>query len=61
MKKRNPEPESKPGFIRKTVTIPGELSGFVERETEKPAHAGNLSSYIRSLILRDREEKLKAA
>ena len=48
-------------FVRKTVTIPEELSDFTDEQVSQPEHAGNFSSYVRSLILRDRKEKLQAA
>ena len=48
-------------FIRSTVTIPAELVGFIGRRVGDPVHAGNLSSYIRSLIIHDREQQQKEA
>lgn len=43
------------GFIRKTVTLPDEVAEFADSQAAKPEHAGNVSSYVRSLILQDRE------
>ncbi len=48
-------------FIRKTITIPAEVVPFAEEKAASPEHAGNLSSYIRTLILADRAKALKAA
>lgn len=48
-------------FIRKTVTIPSELEEFSGEQTAKPEHAGNFSSYVRSLILRDQRQIEKKA
>jgi hypothetical protein len=55
MKHRTKQIKNRPGgFVRKTVTIPADLAGFVEQQKNFPEHAGNLSSYLRTLILRDR-------
>jgi Arc/MetJ-type ribon-helix-helix transcriptional regulator len=43
-------------FMRKTVTIPSDLKHFVEERVAHPKHAGNLSSYVRNLILEDRAQ-----
>ena len=43
-------------FMRKTVTIPNDLKHFVEERVADPKHAGNLSSYVRNLILEDRAQ-----
>jgi len=45
------------GFIRSTLTIPQELSDFIEAQKNQPAHAGNLSSYVRGLIIADKLAK----
>lgn len=57
------KPKQRGGFVRKTVTIPGEITPFAEERTASPEHAGNFSSYVRTLILKDKaeQEKLKAA
>ncbi|HEV2350829.1 MAG TPA: hypothetical protein VG028_13390 [Terriglobia bacterium] len=47
-------------FVRATVTIPAELAAFVETRKNDLAHAGSLSSYVRSLILQDRQSREKA-
>ena len=47
-------------FIRKSVTLPKEIGEFALDRAGAPEHAGNLSSYIRGLINRDREQQ-KAA
>lgn len=44
-------------FRRATVTIPRELVPFADGRAAEPEHAGNFSSYIRSLILRDKRER----
>ena len=46
-------------FLRKTVTLPDELGAFLEEQTAGPKHAGNFSSYVRNLILDDRETQQK--
>jgi len=43
-------------FIRVTVTIPGELKAHVDSRKNSLEHAGNFSSYVRSLILKDKAE-----
>ena len=45
------------GIVRKTVVLPPEVFDFAEEQSNEPQHAGNLSSYVRSLILKDREQK----
>jgi hypothetical protein len=42
-------------FVRTTITIPQELKPFVARRKSDPQHSGNLSSYIRSLIIADKK------
>ena len=46
-------------FLRKTVTVPSELGPFVDDQLAGPQHAGNFSSYVRNLILDDRETQQK--
>jgi Arc/MetJ-type ribon-helix-helix transcriptional regulator len=41
-------------FVRRTVTIPAELADYVEQQRNSPQHAGNLSSFVRSLVIADR-------
>lgn len=50
-------PPAREGFFRATVTIPAELGAFTAEQKSRPEHAGNLSSYVRALILRDRESQ----
>jgi hypothetical protein len=40
-------------FLAHTVTLPVELSAWARRRSAEPAHAGNMSSYVRGLILED--------
>jgi len=47
-------------FVRATVTIPAELAPFAQQRASQPEHAGNLSSYIRGLIVRDKREAASA-
>ena len=47
-------------FIRKTVTLPREVGDFANQRAAELMHAGNVSSYIRTLILKDLDRK-KAA
>lgn len=47
-------------FVRATVTIPAELAPFAQQRASQPEHAGNLSSYIRGLIVRDKREAAAA-
>jgi hypothetical protein len=44
-------------FVKPTISIPVELEAFVVKRKSEPQHAGNLSSYIRSLIIADRESQ----
>ena len=49
---------SKPGsFFKPTISLPEDLQPFVEQRKNEPQHAGNLSSYIRFLIISDRNNK----
>ena len=41
------------------MTLPDELGAFLEEQTSGPKHAGNFSSYVRNLILDDRETQQK--
>ena len=50
------ETNVKQQFVRATVTIPAELAPFAQQRASEPEHAGNLSSYIRGLIVRDKRE-----
>lgn len=43
------------GYIRVTLCIPRELWGYFERQRKSPKHNGNRSSYVRSLILEEKE------
>ena len=52
-------PSARRVFLRKTVTLPDELGAFLEEQTAGPKHAGNFSSYVRNLILDDRETQQK--
>jgi hypothetical protein len=49
------------GFIRKTVTIPVELEDFTVEQSGRPEHSGNLSSYVRKLIIQDKSQHEKQA
>jgi hypothetical protein len=56
MKQREKKPSAPKGdFVRATITLPGELDGFMKSRAAEPQHAGNFSSYVRNLILKDRE------
>jgi len=54
--KRNPKPAPAPAFYRFTFSLPAELKEFVETRARAPRHAGNLSSYIRDLVITDKEK-----
>lgn len=43
-------------FVRKTVTLPEDLEAFVLLRVGTLQHAGNLSSYLRGLIIEDRDK-----
>jgi len=47
-------------FVRPTISLPAELVPFIEARKRTPQHSGNLSSYIRSLIIADRDKEEKA-
>lgn len=50
------------GFFKPTLSIPAELQPFVKQRKNAPQHAGNLSSYVRSLIIADQKaHELKTA
>ncbi len=50
-------------FVRKTITIQEDLASFADAQAALPEHAGNVSSYVRNLIIQDRmsREQKKAA
>lgn len=43
-------------FVRKTITLPVPVADFGATRAAQPAHGNNFSGYVRSLILRDKEE-----
>ena len=47
--------------MRATITIPAELASHVEKRKNEPTHAGNLSSYVRTLIIADQMQPEKVA
>ena len=57
-----PGPKRGEEFSRHTVTLPKHLIAFVEEQRNSPRHAGNLSSFLRSLIAAEkaRTNKRKA-
>lgn len=57
VRKKQKQKAGRSGFIRRTVTIPGEIVEFADAQAAKPEHAGNFSSYVRGLILRARNER----
>lgn len=40
-------------YVRVTLSIPRELWGYFQKQTNSAKHAGNRSSYVRSLILEE--------
>lgn len=48
-------------FVRATLSLPVELQAFIEHRKADPKHAGNLSSYVRNLILEDRAQHPEVA
>ena len=44
-------------FVKPTISLPAELWPWAEARKADPQHAGSLSSYIRSLIIADRESR----
>jgi hypothetical protein len=44
-------------FVRASITIPAEIAAFAAEQSSQPEHAGNMSSYVRSLIIRDIRER----
>lgn len=48
-------------FVRVTLTLPRELEPFMENEVARPEHAGNRSSFVRSLIIEHRARRSQAA
>lgn len=45
--------KSKAKFQARTISIPADLWPWAKCQAASPAHAGNLSSYVRNLILKD--------
>jgi hypothetical protein len=48
-------------FVRKTLTIPADVISFGDQQAAKPEHAGNWSSYVRSLIIADHAKHQRQA
>lgn len=46
-------------YVRISLSIPRDLWPFFERQRKRPQHAGNRSSYVRSLILEQMEKGRK--
>ena len=55
------KPNPRRAIVRRTITIPGELDGWVERQSSQPQHMGNVSSYVRSLVIEDMKRMKEAA
>ena len=52
----------KQDFVKPTISIPAELWPWAQTRKGSPQHAGSLSSYIRSLIIADKQaSELKEA
>ena len=58
---KNGKPKARNDFVRATITIPAELASHVEKRKNEPTHAGNLSSYVRTLIIADQMQPEKVA
>jgi hypothetical protein len=43
-------------FVRATLCLPAELEPFMQSRINSPEHAGNRSSYVRGLVIRDKRE-----
>jgi hypothetical protein len=58
MPKRDRKTKSKfrNGFVRQTISLPGDVYEYALAQSELPTHAGNLSSFVRSLIIEQREQ-----
>ena len=48
-------------FLKVTISIPASLLPFIEKQKSAPQHANNLSSYVRSLIIREQNGTLQKA
>jgi len=48
-------------FVKATISIPSDVAKFAARRKNEPAHAGNLSSYIRALIIADNQVQQEKA
>ena len=57
--KQTKQNERNDEFVRKTVTLPEEVTEFAERQAARPEYAGNFSAYVRTLILQDRNQHLQ--
>ena len=47
--------QRKAAFIKATISIPTSLTPHVSWRKKEPQHAGNFSSYVRSLIIADKK------
>jgi len=43
-------------FERKTITLPAAVAEFADKRAAQPEYAGNVSAYVRSLIIADKQE-----
>lgn len=57
----SPSVPSGESYVRTTITIPGELGDYWNARVADPRHSGNASSYVRNLVIDERERKKVAA
>jgi hypothetical protein len=60
-KKNAAKAEGLEGFVHRTISLPRDLVAFADERSAQPEHAGNFSSYLRSLIIQDRATTKKTS
>ncbi len=54
---RKTRPGRRPPIIRPTLTLPQELYLFARQRADEPEFAGNLSAYVRNLLVADKRRQ----
>jgi len=52
-KNRAAKAEWSDAFVHRTISLPMDLAAFADERSAQPEHAGDFSSYLRSLIIQD--------
>ena len=53
--------KSRCNFVKRTINLPGALWPYVEAQAAQPLYSGNVSDYMRALIVREYDASTDAA